>query len=184
MTERRDEARSRDTDNSGAPIDSDRLDAIADRLSGGERFDRVEDRPPFAPDRILCRYESGFYPNSVHRARLEIVWYENGDFSLHYHEELGRKRSIIDGTDTRQITTRVITCIRARTPRRRELIRPIRTTGATSSRWHSRRFKLVSKASGRTRCTAVFDRPSRRRLVVPKHSRIDRRPWHTRPLDR
>lgn len=35
----------------------------------------------------MCVYDSGFYPRSVRTARLEIVWFENGDFSLHYHEE-------------------------------------------------------------------------------------------------
>lgn len=71
----------------GAPIDFDRLDVVADRLSADDRFDRIENRPEFAPDRSVCVYDPGFYPNGVRAARLELVWFESGDFSLHYHEE-------------------------------------------------------------------------------------------------
>ncbi|WP_394740158.1 hypothetical protein [Natronococcus roseus] len=71
----------------GAPIDFDRLELIEKRLSTDERFARIDKRPDFAPDRLVCRYEQRFYPNSVRAARLEIVWFENGDFSLHYHED-------------------------------------------------------------------------------------------------
>lgn len=71
----------------GAPIDFDRLEVIAERLATGERFVRIERQPAFAPDRLVCVYDSRFYPSSVRTARLEIVWFENGDFSLHYHED-------------------------------------------------------------------------------------------------
>lgn len=71
----------------GAPIDADRLDVIAERFRGDERFSRVEDHSGVASDRLLCVYDAGFYPDHVQQARLEIVWFENGDFSLHYHEK-------------------------------------------------------------------------------------------------
>ncbi|MDF9745719.1 hypothetical protein [Natrinema salsiterrestre] len=87
MTDRSDGTGTPDDDSSGAPIDFDRLDAIADRLSSDDRFDRIDAQPAFAPDRLVCVYDAGFYPNRVHSARLEIVWFENGDFSLQYHEE-------------------------------------------------------------------------------------------------
>jgi hypothetical protein len=86
MTDEGDRARPRD-DIGGAPVDFDRLDVIAERFGGDERFDRIEDRSEFASDRLVRRYDAGFYPNHVQQARLEIVWFENGDFSLHYHEE-------------------------------------------------------------------------------------------------
>lgn len=70
----------------GAPIDFDRLGVIEERFSTDERFTRIDARPEFAPDRLVCRYDHRFYPGSVRAARLEIVWFENGDFSLHYHE--------------------------------------------------------------------------------------------------
>jgi hypothetical protein len=71
----------------GAPVDWDRLDLIAERLASSERFQRVESEPEFAPDRVVCVCESGMYPQRVRDARVEITWYQNGDFSIHYHEE-------------------------------------------------------------------------------------------------
>jgi hypothetical protein len=71
---------------SGAPIDFDRLNVVAERFASDDRFTEIEVQPEFAPDRIVCRYDPGFYPGRVQSARLEGVWFENGDFSLHYHE--------------------------------------------------------------------------------------------------
>lgn len=85
MTDGRDE----DTSNPdpGAPIDFDRLDTVRDRLTTGDRFTHIDAYPAFAPERLLCEYDPQLYPETVVAARLEIVWYENGDSSLHYHEE-------------------------------------------------------------------------------------------------
>jgi hypothetical protein len=74
-------------DVSGAPVDFARLNVVAERFATDERFTGIEIQPKFAPDRIVCHYDPGFYPQRVRSARLEIVWFENGDFSLHYHEE-------------------------------------------------------------------------------------------------
>ncbi len=74
-------------DVSGAPIDFDRLDVIEERLAADERFTQILREPAFAPDRLACVYHSQLYPTTVSTARLEVVWYENGDFSLHYHED-------------------------------------------------------------------------------------------------
>jgi hypothetical protein len=71
----------------GAPIDFDRIDAIRERFSAADRFERIDEQPAFAPDRLVCVYDQRFYPERVRAARLEVVWFENGDFSLHYHEE-------------------------------------------------------------------------------------------------
>lgn len=70
----------------GPAVDFDRLAVIEERLGADERFGRITRRPQFAPDRLVCQYDARFYPRSVDAARLEIVWYENGDFSIHYHE--------------------------------------------------------------------------------------------------
>jgi len=72
---------------SGAPVDFDRLDVIQDRFATDDRFTQIVDRPEFAPERLVCVYDTRFYPTSVQNARIEIVWFENGDFSLHYHED-------------------------------------------------------------------------------------------------
>jgi hypothetical protein len=80
-----DDARSTN-DVSGAPIDSDRLNVVAERFATDDRFTGIEVHPEYAPDRIVCYYDHGFYPRRVQSARLEVVWFESGDFSLHYHE--------------------------------------------------------------------------------------------------
>lgn len=93
MTDREDNTSSADTSSAdavgGAPIDFDRLDVIRDRLAASERFERIEERPEFAPDRVVCFYDTRLFPYDVDRARLVIAWYENGDFSIHYHEKRG-----------------------------------------------------------------------------------------------
>lgn len=71
----------------GAPIDSDRLETVRDRLSTDDRFAHIDARPAFAPERLVCEYDPQLCPETVRAARLEGVWYENGDFSLHYHED-------------------------------------------------------------------------------------------------
>jgi hypothetical protein len=71
---------------SGAPVDFDRLTVIAKRLATDDRFARIDVQPGFAPDRLVCVYDSGFCPQRVASARLEVVWFENEDFSVHYHE--------------------------------------------------------------------------------------------------
>lgn len=70
-----------------APIDFDRLDVVRARLATDDRFTRLEAQPAFAPDRIVCVYDQRFYPDRVLGARLDVAWYENGDFSIHYHED-------------------------------------------------------------------------------------------------
>ncbi|ATW89543.1 hypothetical protein halTADL_2832 [Halohasta litchfieldiae] len=74
---------------SGAPVDFERLAVIKERFGSDRRFRRIDEQPEFAPDRLVCVYDSTFYPESVQTSRLEIAWYENGDFSLHYHEDHG-----------------------------------------------------------------------------------------------
>jgi|GEM_PF-232565 len=75
------------TDGSGAPVDFDGLDRIRERLAGDDRFERVESRPAYAPDRVVCTYDGGLYPPAISSASLAVAWFENGDFSIHYHEE-------------------------------------------------------------------------------------------------
>jgi len=72
---------------SSAPIDADLLDTVYERVSTDDRFVRIDEQPEYAPERLVCVYDARFYPGSVQQARLEIVWFENRDFSLHYHEE-------------------------------------------------------------------------------------------------
>lgn len=71
----------------GAPVDFDRLDTIRKRFEIDDRFSRFDEQPEFVPERLVCVYDQRFYLKRVHTARLEIGWFENGDFSLHYHEK-------------------------------------------------------------------------------------------------
>lgn len=71
---------------SGAPIDFDRLETIRDRLATDDRFVQIKERPEFAPERLVCTYDLRYYPSRVERAYIKIAWYENGDFTIHYHE--------------------------------------------------------------------------------------------------
>lgn len=71
---------------SGSPVDFTRLAVVEERLGTDDRFVRITPSPEFAPDRIVCDYDPRLYPAGVEAARLEIVWFENGDFSIHYHE--------------------------------------------------------------------------------------------------
>ena len=82
-----DAASERPDDVGGAPVDFDRLEAIEERLATDDRFARVESQPEFAPDRLVCVYDPKLYPDTVSEARLEVTWFENGDFSVHYHED-------------------------------------------------------------------------------------------------
>lgn len=74
-------------DAAGAPVDFDRLDVLDERLGTDTRFERTIRDPEYAPERLICIYSPRFYPEAVETARLECVWFENGDFSLHYHEQ-------------------------------------------------------------------------------------------------
>jgi hypothetical protein len=38
-------------------------------------------------DRLVCVYDGRFYPRTVSEARLEVVWFENGEFCIHSHED-------------------------------------------------------------------------------------------------
>lgn len=73
-------------DDSGSPVDFDRLAAISDRLSGDRRFARVVPEPAVAPEQLRCVCTAELYPPEIEAARVELVWFENGDFSIHYHE--------------------------------------------------------------------------------------------------
>ncbi|WP_340097961.1 hypothetical protein [Salinibaculum salinum] len=81
-----DEASPLDDSRDTAPVDFDRLDRIRERLGNDDRFVDVTADPDYAPSRLVLDYDEGLYPPTVAEARLEIVWYENNDFSIHYHE--------------------------------------------------------------------------------------------------
>ena len=50
------------------------------------RFKELEWRPDYAPDSLVCTYDAGLYPVSVDEAYLQITWFKNDDFYVHYQE--------------------------------------------------------------------------------------------------
>ena len=69
-----------------APVDFDLLDDMRRYLSTSERFESVEWRPEYAPDSLVCRYDDGWFPASVDEAYLQLTWFKNDDFHVHYQE--------------------------------------------------------------------------------------------------
>lgn len=69
-----------------APIDLDVLDDMRKYLARSNRFEDVEWRPAYAPDSVVCIYGSGLYPVTVDEAFLQITWFKNDDFYVHYQE--------------------------------------------------------------------------------------------------
>jgi hypothetical protein len=69
-----------------APVDFDVLDDMGTYLASSDRFEAVEWRPEYAPESLVCVYDTGYYPTTVEAAFLQITWYKNDDFTIHYQE--------------------------------------------------------------------------------------------------
>jgi hypothetical protein len=69
-----------------APVDFDVLEDMQTYLGTSNRFADVEWRPPYAPDSLVCIYDPGFYPTTVEDSSLQITWFKNDDFNIHYQE--------------------------------------------------------------------------------------------------
>lgn len=69
-----------------APIDHDVLEDMQSYLAPSDRFEAVEARPEGNPDAIICRFDRGYYPVTLDDVSLDIVWYRNHDFNIHYRE--------------------------------------------------------------------------------------------------
>lgn len=76
-----------DDGSAGAPVDFDRLELIRNRLAGDNGFAGIDWQPAYAPDQLVFEYDTRLYLNTVQAATLSVVWFENGDLSLHYHED-------------------------------------------------------------------------------------------------
>lgn len=69
-----------------APVDFDVLEDMRKYLVKSARFREYEWRPDYAPDSLVCIYDAGLYPASVDEAYLQITWFKNDDFYVHYQE--------------------------------------------------------------------------------------------------
>jgi hypothetical protein len=70
-----------------APVDFEVLDRVYTRLRGDERFEDVNLRPEYAPNSLVLHYDSRYFPSFVVTNFLQIRWYTNDDFNIHYEEE-------------------------------------------------------------------------------------------------
>jgi hypothetical protein len=69
-----------------SPIDRPVLEDLRNRLQTSNEFSvvNIETTPK---TRLMAEYDCAYYPASVDRAYLDVRWYTNNDFSIHYHEE-------------------------------------------------------------------------------------------------
>lgn len=68
------------------PIDDGVLERVARRLDASARFESVLYRPESAPNAVVAKYDTGYFPAGVERAALRIRWFETDDFTVHYSE--------------------------------------------------------------------------------------------------
>lgn len=77
-------------DRQSAPIDRSALEAIAEIARGHELVASadVNDVLPSADShaQVVVALDARQYPSSITDARLEVQWYENDDYNLHYRE--------------------------------------------------------------------------------------------------
>lgn len=136
------------SDVGGAPIDFARLTVIAERLVTDDRFARVEERPAFAPDRVVCHYEPGFYRHTSSVLDSRSCGTRTTTFPFTITNRTRTARSIVAGTDLHRITTPAITSIPAPMDRFRVPTRPIPSTGVTFSRQCSLKSTPGNERSG------------------------------------
>ncbi|MDZ7687541.1 MAG: hypothetical protein U5J64_02255 [Halobacteriales archaeon] len=74
------------TDVDSAPVDFALLRTIYSRLHNTERFQEAELKPDYAPNFVVLYYDLGYFPQGVEEAFLQVRWYTNDDFNIHYEE--------------------------------------------------------------------------------------------------
>jgi len=68
------------------PVDFALLRTIHSRLADTGRFQEAELRPGYAPNSVVLYYDLGYFPQGVEEAFLQVRWYANDDFNIHYEE--------------------------------------------------------------------------------------------------
>lgn len=70
-----------------APIDPDILQQFAGRLRSHPLVVSVSEERSGGTLTLVCAtFDSSQYPDHVETARLELQWYQNGDYNFHYLE--------------------------------------------------------------------------------------------------
>lgn len=73
-------------DADSAPVDLALLRTVHSRLRGTGRFREAELRPEYPPNSVVLYYDLGYFPQEVEDAFLQVRWYTNDDFNVHYEE--------------------------------------------------------------------------------------------------
>lgn len=74
----------------GGPLDVATLEVLARRAGEHPIVDGWELRPDaVSPRRLELRLDDGQYPASVEAARIDVRWFEGGDYAVHYLERRG-----------------------------------------------------------------------------------------------
>lgn len=79
-----------DDDTPGAPIDVSTLEVLARRADTHPLVDDWALQPDaMSPRRLDLSLDVGQYPMQVDAARLDVRWFEGGDYTVHYLETRG-----------------------------------------------------------------------------------------------
>ena len=74
----------------GGPLDVHTLDVIARRAGSHPIVDEWAFQPdPMSPRRLELHLDDNQYPPLVDEARLDMRWFEGGDYTAHYLETRG-----------------------------------------------------------------------------------------------
>jgi len=71
------------------PLDIPTIESIAQRSHSHPLVVSAQFRPDRISPRVLeLELDSQQYPDTVHTVRLDVRWFEGGDYSFHYHEKV------------------------------------------------------------------------------------------------
>mgnify|MGYP000622157836 CR=1 FL=1 len=76
-----------DAERTSGPLDIATLDVLARRAESNPLADGWAFRPDsMSPRRLELSLDADQYPQSVVTVRLDVRWFEGGDYTFHYHE--------------------------------------------------------------------------------------------------
>ena len=74
-------------DHTGGPLDVATLEVLARRAETHSLVNDWAFRPDrISPRRLALQLDDGQYPESVDAARVDVRWYEGGEYTFHYLE--------------------------------------------------------------------------------------------------
>lgn len=80
-------------DQPNGPLDIATLDVLARRAATDPLLDESTLQPDsMSPRRLELRLDVTQYPSAVEEARIDVRWFEGGDYTFHYLERRGSDR--------------------------------------------------------------------------------------------